>query len=166
MRGMFNRQRPDAEPFRIMVDAAPRREDLRRLEEGLDGHAVAQAGVAPPKSVAIYIRDEGDHIVGGLSGVDWGGSFHIHLLWVHEDYRGEGYGRRLVEAAEQEAESRGARHVTLTTYSYQAPGFYARLGYEQFAVLDDIPLGHRTHYFLKHLPESNSGAGAHADAQG
>ena len=151
MRGFFKRQGQDAEPFSIMVDREPRREDVRTLEEGLDGHAVAQAGVAPPKQVAVYVRDEGGRIVGGLSGVDWGGTFHIRLLWVHEDFRGEGYGTRLVHAAEQEAVARGCRQVTVSTLSFQAPAFYVRLGYEQYAVLDDVPVGHSTHYFRKRL---------------
>ena len=159
MRGIFKRQHSGSEPFGIMVDRAPRREDVRTLEEGLDGHAVAQAGIAPPKDVAIYIRDEGDRIVGGLSGQEWGGTFHIGVLWVHEDYRGEGYGTRLVQAAEQEALARGCRHVTVNTASYQAPEFYAELGYEQFAVLEDVPsVGHRLHLFRKRLAAEEAAA--------
>lgn len=154
MRGFFKRQHRDAEPFGITVDHAPRREDVRKLEEGLDGHAVARAGVAPPKDVAIYVRDEDGHIVGGLAGVDWGGSFHIRLLWVHEDLRGKGYGTRLVHAAEREAVARGCRQLTVSTFSYQAPEFYARLGFEQYAVLDDVPAGHSKHYFRKRLDEA------------
>ena len=151
MRQFFKRRRPDVEPFSITVDHDPRRDDVRKLEEGLDGHAVAQAGVAPPRPVAIYVRDEDGHIVGGLSGDDWGGNFHIRLLWVHEDFRGEGYGTRLVHAAELEAIARGHCQITVSTFSYQSPEFYARLGYEQYAVLDDMPLGHRKHYFRKRL---------------
>ena len=151
MRGFFRRQRQESEPFGITVDREPRREDVRKLEEGLDGHAVAQAGVAPPKEVAVYLRDEGGHIVGGLSGADWGGNFHIRLLWIHEDFRGEGYGARLVHAAQQEAVARGCRQVTVSTFSYQAPEFYVRLGFEQYAVLDDFPVGHSKHYFRKRL---------------
>ncbi len=160
MRGLFKRQGQAVEPFGITVDRAPRREDVRRLEEGLDGHGMAQAGVAPPKQVAIYVRDEDGHIVGGLSGIDWGGCFHIRLLWVHEDYRGEGYGTRLVHAAEQEAVARGCRQVTVSTFSYQAPEFYARLGFEQYAVLNDVPAGHSKHYFRKRLdmePDAEGG---------
>ena len=151
MRGFFKRRRQDVEPFSLTVDREPRREDVRKLEEGLDGHAMAQAGVAPPKHVAVYVRDEDGHVVGGLSGVEWGGTFQIRLLWVHEDYRGEGYGTRLVHAAEQEAIARGCRQVAVSTFSYQAPELYVRLGFEQYAVLDDFPLGHSKHYFRKRL---------------
>jgi len=154
MRAFFKRDREDVEPFGITVDRAPRREDVRKLEEGLDGHAVAQAGITPPKDVAIYLRDEGGHIVGGLAGVEWGGNFHIRLLWVHEDYRGEGYGARLVAAAEQEALARGCRRITVSTFSYQAPAFYPQLGFEEYAILDEMPAGHRKHYFRKLLEDA------------
>jgi GNAT superfamily N-acetyltransferase len=152
MGGIFGRgQRADAEPFSITVDPAPRREDIRVVEEGLNGHAVATAGIAPPKDVAIFVRDEGGRIVAGLTGVDWGGNLHIRLLWVHEDYRGEGYGRRLVHAAELEAAARGLRQMTVSTVSYQAPDFYESCGFERFAVLEDVPVGHSKHYFRKHV---------------
>lgn len=39
----------------------------------------------------------------------------------------------------------------LTTFSFQAPGFYPKLGYETFTVLEDHPAGHRHHFLQKRL---------------
>lgn len=139
-------------PFQIVVDPAPDPRDVRILNEGLSGHAFAQAGVAPPEPLAVFLYDEGGHIVGGLSGRVWDGALEISLLWVHEDFRREGYGRKLMEAAEAEGVRRGCELAELRTFEYQAPEFYKRLGYEEYHVAEGWPRGHSRHFLRKRLP--------------
>jgi hypothetical protein len=45
----------------------------------------------------------------------------------------------LPEDAETEARVRGCQHVWLDSYTFQAPAFYQRLGYEVFGVLHGYP---------------------------
>jgi hypothetical protein len=35
--------------------------------------------------------------------------------------------------------------------SFQAPDFYRKLGYQEYAVLERFPAPHRRHYFMKDL---------------
>ena len=137
--------------FTIEVDPSPAAADVQKLSQGLDGHAFAQAGVAPPDPLAIFLYDEGGRIVGGLHARVWDGVLDISLLWVHEDYRGEGYGRQLMAAAEAEGFKRGCERAELRTFSYQAPEFYRKAGYEEFHVSENYPRGHSRHYFRKTL---------------
>jgi hypothetical protein len=53
--------------------------------------------------------------------------------------------------AEAEAVQRGCRAVALDTFSFQARGFYERLGYSVFGVLNDCPPGHSRFYLTKRL---------------
>ncbi len=53
------------------------------------------------------------------------------MSWVREDRRETGVGARLVAAFESEAVARGCTHVFVTSFTFQAPGFYQRLGYEE-----------------------------------
>ncbi|MGE3912713.1 MAG: GNAT family N-acetyltransferase [Chloroflexota bacterium] len=138
-------------PFTIELSPAPRTNDVQLLEQGLTGHAFAQAGVAPPEPLALFLRDDAGRVVGGLSGRFWDGVLDISTLWVHEDFRGEGYGRRLIEAAETEGIKRHCEVAHLRTFDYQAPGFYLRVGYEEYHVEPDWPRGHTRHYFRKRL---------------
>jgi hypothetical protein len=46
---------------------------------------------------------------------------------------------------------RGCDHMVLSSYSFQAPGFYQKLGYEAFAVLDTHARSHRAYFFHKWL---------------
>ena len=75
----------------------------------------------------------------------------MSILWVTEPLRGRGYGRQLLEAAEQYAIERGCTQAWLTTFSFQAPEFYPRFGYQSFGVLEGHPTGHRHHFFQKRL---------------
>jgi GNAT superfamily N-acetyltransferase len=138
-------------PFTIEVDAAPDPADIRLLNEGLNGHAFAQAGATPPLPLAVLLYDDGGRIVGGLSGRTWDGVLDIGLLWVHEDFRGEGYGRQLMAAAEAAGLARGCELAEVRTFEYQAPGFYVRLGYEEYHVVEGWPRGHRRHFLRKPL---------------
>ena len=138
-------------PFTIEIDAAPDADDLRILVQGLDGHAFAQAGTTPPQPLAVYLHDDGGRIVGGLSARTWDGVLDISILWVHEDFRGEGYGRQLMAVAEAEGIARGCELAELRTFDYQAPGFYRSVGYEEYHVVEGWPRGHRRHFFRKRL---------------
>ncbi len=53
-------------------------------------------------------------------------------MWGREDLCGQGFGRQLLEKAETEARQRGAKHVYLNTFSFQAPAFYEKSGYAEF----------------------------------
>ncbi len=53
--------------------------------------------------------------------------------------------------AELEARQRGARCAYLDTFSFQAPDFYKKQGYEVFGELRDFPEGHRRYFLRKQL---------------
>ena len=51
--------------------------------------------------------------------------------------------------AETEALRRRCVGVHLDTFDFQAPGFYERMGFEVFGVVEDHPPGHRRLYLQK-----------------
>lgn len=111
----------------------------------------------PPEfqPLSIALRDQGK-LVGGLVGETGWKWLFVELLWVAEVYRGRGVGARLLQAAEQEAIHRGARHVYLDTFDFQALPFYEKQGYEVFGTLDDYPPDHRRFFLRKDLVMSST----------
>jgi GNAT superfamily N-acetyltransferase len=73
------------------------------------------------------------------------------VLWVDETYRNQGYGAKLIEEAEKIAKSMGCIMVMTSTFSYQAPGFYPKCGFETYAVLEGFPEGIKLYRFKKLL---------------
>jgi GNAT superfamily N-acetyltransferase len=118
------------------------------------GLSADQPGHVPPFSplpLAVLLRDGRERLVGGLIGRSFWGWLVIELLWVDPARRGEGHGRRLMQAAEEEARHRGCHHARVDTYSFQAPGFYERCGYTRIAALPDFPLGHERYFYARPL---------------
>jgi ribosomal protein S18 acetylase RimI-like enzyme len=129
----------------------PRREDLELLEEQIDEHNMRETERRDFRPLAIFERDDRGGVVAGLSGFTWAGWLEIKFVWVREDLRGHGRGQQLVEAAEAEARARGCRRVWLDSYTFQAPAFYRRLGYEIFGVLEGYLAPHNRVFLTKTL---------------
>ena len=108
----------------------PRSEDVQFLEDQLNEHNMLRTGRRDFRPLALYLRDGQGGIIAGLYGFTWAGWLEIKFVWVREDLRGQGHGRQLVEAAEAEAQARGCERVWLESYTFQAPNFYQRLGYQ------------------------------------
>ena len=75
-------------------------------------------------------EDSEGKIIGVITGRAYYNEVHIGDLIVDEPYRGTGLGSRLVHAAEDAYRGKGYDVVTLTTFGFQAPEFYKKLGYE------------------------------------
>lgn len=138
-------------PPRIVVEDRPSPADVAFVEERINEFNFATTGYRDGRELACFVRDDQGAIVAGLTGFTWGGYCRVSFLWVAESRRRSGLGRALLATAEDEARRRGCGLVQLDTHDFQAPGFYARLGYEKLAHLADIPRGHGQTWFVKRL---------------
>lgn len=108
-------------------------------------------GGAEGDPFALVITRERDRAVaGGLWALALWGSFYIGLVVVPSDARRQGWGRHLMQRAEEEARIRGCRQMWLDTYAFQARPFYERLGFEVFGQIDG-PAPVFPRYFMQKL---------------
>ena len=135
----------------FVVSAEPTPGEVQYLEERLYEFNSAATGITGGEWLAIFVRDDDQRIVAGICGNTWGGCAEIRQFWVEEARRRQGLGTRLLAAAEQEARRRGCRQMLLMTFSFQAPAFYARHGFEVVAIVDDHPDGHKNMLLRKRL---------------
>ncbi len=134
--------------------STPTPEELQFLEGRLYEFNRDQVGRGEGNLFAFLVRDERQEIVAGISGWTWARACEIRQLWVHPSLRRKGYGRDLLRAAEGEARARGCEKILLSTYSFQAPGFYAKYGFELCWRLDDFPPGHQYCFLVKRLGDA------------
>ena len=75
-------------------------------------------------------EDGNGKILGVITGRAYYNEVHIGDLIVDEQHRGTGLGSRLVHAVEDAYRGKGYDMITLTSFGFQAPEFYKKLGYE------------------------------------
>ena len=130
-----------ANPELVMrTDPTPAEIDF--LEDRLYEFNSKATGIVDALGLAVFGRNVQSEIVAGLCGHTWGGCCEIRQVWVNEKDRGQGIGRRLLEVAEGEARRRRCFQIVLATHSFQARGFYRKLGFEIVDSLPDYPRGH------------------------
>jgi ribosomal protein S18 acetylase RimI-like enzyme len=143
--------------LQLTLHASATPEEVAFLDERINEHNITRTGFDDGKLLAIWLRDEAEQVVGGLYGWTWVGWLEIRYLWIREDARGQGYGREMLRLAEREAIARGCQRVVLDSYSFQAPEFYQKLGYEVFGELPGFPGSHTRYYLWKKLAGSETG---------
>jgi ribosomal protein S18 acetylase RimI-like enzyme len=122
------------------VDPTP--DDVQYLEDRLYEFNSTATRIMDGDVLAYVVREHG-RIVAGICGNTWGGTCEVRQFWVEAAQRCRGIGTMLFRAVEKEARRRGCSQIVLMTFSFQAPAFYSRQGFEIIATIDDHPRGHR-----------------------
>jgi GNAT superfamily N-acetyltransferase/predicted enzyme related to lactoylglutathione lyase len=143
-----------APPFEVVVTSEPTPDQVAYLEDRLYEYNSGATRVTDGGWLAIFARDDMGRLIAGVCGSAWGECVELRQVWVDAAWRRQGLGTRLLEVAEQEARRRGCRQMILMTFTFQAPGFYARHGYEVVAQVDDHPRGHGNLLMRKRLGPS------------
>lgn len=110
--------------------------------------AIRETGQKP---LDLYVRDEANHILGGLTADTYWDWLEVKRLWLDASMRGRGVGGQLLTAAEDEARQRGCSKSQLRTFSFQARGFYVKFGYRVVGTMEDYPPGGAYFWMRKDL---------------
>ncbi len=135
----------------LAIVEEPTPEHRQAILDGLVRFNTARAGPGDRRALCVAIKGEGGELQGGLYGwtvYDW---LFVEYLFVPDALRGQGTGAALMACAEQEARARGCIGAWLDTFSFQARGFYEKLGYELAGTIPDHPRGGARYFMMKRL---------------
>jgi GNAT superfamily N-acetyltransferase len=135
----------------IVFEEEPSRADVAALKDAIDAFNYDATGFRDGRWLTAFLRDDAGRMIAGVSGFTWGGYAKVEYLWIAEPHRRSGLGTRLLAAAEAEARARGCALIVLDTHDFQAPGFYAKLGYERCGRVEGTPRGSGQTWFRKSL---------------
>lgn len=135
----------------LEVTEAPSSTDLKFLGDQLTAFNDGDVGPSERVALAVFGRDETDRVVCGISGYTAWGWLYIQWLWVDENFRGQHMAGRMLDAAEQEAATRGCHGAYIDTFNPRAARTYQKQGYQTFATLTDFPPGRDRIFLQKRL---------------
>lgn len=121
------------------------------IGDGLNGYNHDAGGPHNDQDLWFIARDDSGAVVGGLKGSSEYGWLFVEWLWIGAGARKRGLGIELLGKAEEVARQRGCIGVHLDSYTFQAPEFYKRHGYEEFGRIDDYPPGQSRVWLKKRL---------------
>ncbi len=133
------------------IDGDPEPEDMEVLVAGMLAYHSDKGHPRKVDKVSITIKSEDGKLVGCAMVAFLYNGMEINSLWVDESMRGHGLGQKLMELAEAEGKKRGAEFAYTNTFTWQAPGFYEKLGYKRYGKLEDFPAGNQLSYYRKDL---------------
>ncbi|MDB5372418.1 MAG: family N-acetyltransferase [Belnapia sp.] len=135
----------------ISEDDYPEMEAVAAIQRGLHAYNQEMGGPYDREPVTVLARDAEGAVRGGLLGLTYWNWLFIDWLWLAPEQRGKGLGGQLLGRAEAIARGRNCTDAYTDTFSFQAPGFWSRLGYEEFGRLEGMPPGHARLWFRKRL---------------
>ena len=90
----------------------------------------------------VYLRDTDSSLIGALTGATFFGAYAIRWLWVHDNYRHQGYAREMLKRGIQVAIKRGCTFAYGDTWETQgAHTLYDKLGAEVIMRMENFPQG-------------------------
>ena len=124
------------EEHQMMLD------DFRKIEIK---HGVPEANT---RRLNVTVEDENGAVIGFASGLTNRKWFNLTDLWVHEDYRNQGLGAKILKILEEDAKKIGMEHIhTMTTGFDNNDIFYQKQGYEIVNNYENFFEVERGHHF-------------------
>ncbi|MGJ0637989.1 GNAT family N-acetyltransferase [Xenorhabdus bovienii] len=138
--------------MKINITDTPNSQDEAYVIQNLWAHN-EQYSTVDIHPLFITITNDLNKIIAGLVAKTWWGGLDIQYLWVGKEHRLKGLGRQLMLQAETEALKRGCHMAYVDTFSFQAKGFYEKLGYKAYGELEGYAHQYTRFYLAKSIQQ-------------
>lgn len=131
------------------INGEPKTEDKKVMVDGMLSYHANKGHPRKTELYSVILRNRNKKVKGMvIVSFLWNG-MHIDSLWVDESARNQDWGTKLMKMVEEEAIKRGCTIAYTDTFTWQAPGFYEKLGYKLYGKLEDFPKGNSLGYYCK-----------------
>jgi len=119
------------------------------INKAFTDYAISRAVELNFDEYCIVAENDDGQVIGAITGRAYYNEVHIGDLIIDENYRGNDIGTKLVRAVEDAYRGKGYTKITLTTFGFQAPDFYKKLGYSLEFVREDPDPKLSKYFFCK-----------------
>ncbi|MFX1518022.1 MAG: GNAT family N-acetyltransferase [Promethearchaeota archaeon] len=134
----YNASRLNQDEFTISEDASE--ESMKILHEGLHKYVTKHVGELrkkyPEIRIKLVAKNEEGQVIGGAHAYTTLKVVHTVQLWVDENYRNQGYGKKLLSTVERIAIDNGCISALVNALSFESPEFFQKRGYKIFGISD------------------------------
>ena len=116
----------------VTISSAPTEQEVNLVQAKLYDFCQDQTGAEygrPGIEISLVLKDSQGNVVGGIGASTVMRVMFLEVLWVANEHRKMGYGTDLVLAAERIGLEQGCITSQTWSLSFQAPGFYQKIGY-------------------------------------
>lgn len=99
------------------------------LFDGICDEAALKKHMERIRPFSVFIKDSRGAVFGGASGVTYYGSLYVDMLWLKEELRGHGLGKKIMMEAERIGKERNCTFATVNTMDWEGLSFYQKIGY-------------------------------------
>ncbi len=136
----------------VTIEDRPLSPDVFTLEQGLFDFESARLGPPQHAQLAVFLRDAGGKVVGGVDGHLMWRRLFVKTMWIEAKLRGQGHGAGLLARVEKESLARICRGVWLTALGDRACGFYRKSGYIVVGEIADYVAAQSLYTLEKRFP--------------
>lgn len=136
-----------------ILNLSPSEEDILKIRRKLQDYNSHFFEIKDEPNFTISEMDEYNELIGGIVCTISGQWLEIDFLWVKDDQRGKGLGKKLLFEAEKIGIKNKCTKAFLTTMNFQAKPFYLKHGYEIVYIQKGYPLINEKYFMEKTLNE-------------
>ncbi|MBL6991494.1 MAG: GNAT family N-acetyltransferase [Bacteriovoracaceae bacterium] len=129
------------------VTYSPKQNQIEAVSAGLNGHNNSKVNFNS-SPLHVFVRDENNEVVGGVSGIIFGENLIISKLIVPQHLRYKGVGLHLYKQIEGFAKKAGVKSVYANLFGGDTIAFFEKMGFQTQYIRLNYPEG-VTYYCLK-----------------
>jgi ribosomal protein S18 acetylase RimI-like enzyme len=117
-------------------------EEMKVVRDGLRRYVIEHAGPdwdKPGIPIRLVVKDRAGAVVGSLLAWTVLRNMILDAVWLDERYRRLGHGKALMLEAERIATENGCLACPAFCFSFHAPEFFRKLGYDAYGIANGYP---------------------------
>jgi ribosomal protein S18 acetylase RimI-like enzyme len=126
-------------------------DEIEDIESRLEKYDVKNIGYQLNGNINLGIKINGKLIAAVNAIITAYKILYVSTIFVDEEYRGNGLGKKLMETLENRAVKAGINMIRLDTFNWQGYEFYIKLGYELVGKYRNEIDNFSEYFFLKRI---------------